>query len=623
MLLTELIGKYNVDDIEKEIVANYLKINSVAISAHPFFKSYLKGFNPSNELVSDIESLQHTSLADLAVDLELLIPAEDRVTNGAFFTPQIIVDYIIQSIKPSSKAKVIDVSCGSGAFLLGILRYFHCIYDKAISDIVTENLFGIDLLDYNVRRSKILIMLYGLSCGEIVNERAIKVIRDNSLTREWSQKYDAVIGNPPYVKFQDMMDDTRELLLSKFETTSFGTFNLYFAFFEIGYKILKDKGTLGYITPNNYFTSLSGESLRKYFQDNNVVSRIVDFNSTKVFDVQTYTAITFLTKERQESIDYSRIRHGQSIQDLLESSTYTSNLYSDLNIKKWRLLCGHERDVITRVENAGEPIGKLFNITVGIATLKDEAFFIMPYKEDKDYYYCNNKYASSFAIEKKITRQLVKISTIKEPRDLELNQRRIIFPYKSRNDVVSAIQEDEMRKQFPKCYDYLLSVREILKQRGKGKHEYMPFFAYGRTQGLNKHGIKVYTPTFSQYPRFIFDSNRDSLFTNGYALFYNEYDNVDMGLFAPEKSPITCEENQDVLVKILNSGLMHFYVSKTSVSIEGGYPCYQKNFIEKFTIPNISDDDVARLRKAKSQEDIDKILLTLYQINLPAPNLWE
>jgi len=69
--------------------------------------------------------------------------------------------------------------------------------------------------------------------------------------------------------------------------------------------------------------------------------------------------------------------------------------------------------------------------------------------------------------------------------------------------------------------------------------------------------------------------------------------------------------------------LMHFYVSKTSVSIEGGYPCYQKNFIEKFTIPDITDDDVSKLRKTESQEDIDNLLLNLYQINLPAPNLWE
>ena len=432
-----------------------------------------------------------------------------------------------------------------------------------------------------------------------------------------------MIGNPPYVKFQDMRDETRDLLLSKYETTSFGTFNLYFAFFEIGHRLLRPNGTLGYITPNNYFTSLSGESLRKYFQDNNLVTRIVDFNSTKVFDVQTYTAITFLTKTHQTSIEYARIKHGQSISDFLDSASYTPNPYSELSIKKWRLLCDNERAVISRVESAGDAIGNLFNIAVGIATLKDEAFFVLPFKEDKDFYYCNNKYSSSFAVEKSITRPLVKISTIKEPNDLLLNQRRIIFPYIIKNGAASAISETDMKKRFPKCYEYLLTVRDVLKQRGKGKHEYSPFFAYGRTQGLNKHGIKVYTPTFSQYPRFIFDDNRDRLFTNGYALFYNESDSNDLGLFAPEHAPITYEENHDVLIKILNSGLMHFYVSRTSVSIEGGYPCYQKNFIEKFTIPEMSVKDINQLRALSSQEEIDAFLLNLYQINFPAPNLWE
>lgn len=623
MPLTDLIGKYNVNDIEKGIVANYLKINSINKTAHPFFNRYLEGFAPSEGLMDDVESLQHSSLADLAVDLELLIPEEDRETNGAFFTPQIIVDFIIHNIRPAFDAKVIDISCGSGAFLLGILRYFRSSFNKPIQDIVSENLYGVDILEYNVRRSKILIMLYGLSEGKVIMEDSINVICENSLTRIWSQKYDAVIGNPPYVKFQDMKDDTRELLLNNYETTSFGTFNLYFAFFEIGHKLLNENGTLGYITPNNYFTSLSGESLRKYFQDNNMVSRIVDFNSTKVFDVQTYTAISFLTKQSRNGIEYARIKHGQHIEDFLNNASYTENLYSELNVKKWRLLCGNERDVISRVESAGEPIGKLFNIAVGIATLKDEAFFIIPFNEDNNYYYCTNKYASSFAIEKDITRPLVKISTIKAPQDLNSNVRRIIFPYKTENGIVTAISEDEMMAKYPKCYEYLLSVKEVLKQRGKGKHEYTPFFAYGRTQGLNKHGVKIYTPTFSQYPRFIFDNNRDSLYTNGYALFYNEEETGRWGLFAPEKAPITCEENQDVLIKILNSGLMHFYVSKTSVSIEGGYPCYQKNFIEKFTIPDISDTDITNLRKLKNQEDIDNALLKLYHINFPSPNLWE
>ena len=61
---------------------------------------------------------------------------------------------------------------------------------------------------------------------------------------------------------------------------------------------MKDSGALGYITPNNYFTSLAGVQLREYLGLNKLVEKIVDFNHLKIFEAQTYTAITFdKTKE--------------------------------------------------------------------------------------------------------------------------------------------------------------------------------------------------------------------------------------------------------------------------------------------------------------------------------------
>jgi len=58
------------------------------------------------------------------------------------------------------------------------------------------------------------------------------------------------------------------------------------------------------------------------------------------------------------------------------------------------------------------------------------------------------------------------------------------------------------------------------------------------------------------------------------------------------------------LSKILNSKIMAYYVNKTSVSIEGGYPCYQKNFIEHFTIPPLNESDIGYLDKEK---DVDNV----------------
>lgn len=623
MYLSEIITKYGVENTEKACVALYLKKNNIQFDSHPYIQDYLKDVNFDQELIKELSAINHSSLAELAVDMELLIPSEDRETNGAFFTPSYIVDSIINTISPAEDAKVADISCGSGAFLLGIVRYYQMKFNKSVKRIVNDNLHGVDLLSYNVRRSKILIILYGLSVGEIIGYDDINVIQANSLTHIWDDRFDAIVGNPPYVKYQDMEESTLQLLEKNYATTSFGTYNLYFAFFEIGWNLLKDTGMLGYITPNNYFTSLSGESLRSFFSKSQSVKRIVDFSATRVFDVQTYTAITYLTRSKNSVIEYARINDGEDPRAFLESYTLTNNSYTDLNDKKWRLLCGEERSIISAIESVGTPIGSLFNIAVGIATLKDEVYFVTVQSEDDSYYYCSNKYCKSFRVEKEATKSLVKISTIKSQEDLRFNSRRIIFPYIVEKGSASIIPEEVFVNKYPECYAYLCTMKEVLAGRGKGKHTYTPFYAYGRTQGLNKRAPKVYTPTFSQYPRFILDMSADSLFTNGYGLFFEANNNsVPTNLFDEADNLTPSMDNIDVLMKILNSGLMHFYIKKTSVSIEGGYPCYQKNFIEKFTIPSLSIEDIETLRRLSSKEEIDDYLIRLYQINLPSPNLW-
>lgn len=67
---------------------------------------------------------------------------------------------------------------------------------------------------------------------------------------------------------------------------------------------------------------------------------------------------------------------------------------------------------------------------------------------------------------------------------------------------------------------------------------------------------------------------------------------------------------------------MHYYVSTTSVSIEGGYPCYQKNFIEKFTIPNFTNEELNVLKNLTDIDEIDTFLIEKYQLSIPVPNLF-
>lgn len=614
--INSISKQYDIRDIERHIVYSYIIKKSLNFSHSPFLCAYLSDLTINSDLLNKVQSLCHDSIEQIAADMELLIPISDKKVNGAFFTPDYIVDYIIETIAPRANASIIDISCGSGAFLIGVVRYMKRKYNKSIADTIRENIYGADILSYNIDRCKLLLTLLALSHNENISPNDMNLLCVDSLTHNWNLQFDAVIGNPPYVKFQDMDDSTREFLFNNFSTTKFGTYNLFFAFFEQGLNLLNENGKLGYITPNNYFTSLAAESLRAYFQSNQSIFCIVDFNATKVFDVQTYTAITFLNKQKNDFIEYSRIENNIVPKDYLNCIRLSANYYIDLSQKKWRLLCSDEQQNIFNIENAGETIGNLFNICVGIATLKDDVYSFYPIKEDDQFYYLqrDNK---TFAIEKDVTRPLVKISEAKSQEDINLNTRRIIFPYIEINGKNTAIQEEDFIAKYPKCYDYFSCVRPLLDGRGKGKHIYSPFYAYGRTQGLNRKGQKLLTPTFSKYPRFLIDNNDLGFFTNGYGIYLR--DNINQSSLFETKNEINSDFS--FVQKILNSVVMQYYVEKTSVAIEGGYPCYQKNFIERFAIPNFNSEEISTLQSLSNIDDIDKFLVDKYHLNIPLPNL--
>ncbi|MCX6149529.1 MAG: N-6 DNA methylase [Ignavibacteriales bacterium] len=617
-IINELIKTQDLISLEKHLIYSYLKNNKLDYTKSILLTEYFQNFESSIQLYLDVSSLNITTIKELENYLEIIIPIDDRKVNGAFFTPDFIVDFIINEIKPAENEINLDPSCGCGAFLVGLVDYYKKKFNISIRKIIKENIYGSDILEYNIHRAKLILTIYALQNNETLLEDDFNLWCQDSLRVFWKTKFDNIVGNPPYVKFQDLSDYNREHLPNHWETIKGGSFNLYFAFFELGYKLLKSNGKLGYITPNNYFTSLSGESLRRYFQSQQCVTKIVDFNHKKVFDVQTYTAITFLNKQKNEMIIFDRIQDDQTPKMFLDNSIGYINYLKNQNIKKWRLLKSDEQENIKIIENVGTPIGNLYEICVGIATLKDEIFFVDASIE-KNGCYLKDTQNGRFEIEKGITKPVYKISDFKSQEEADRNKRRIICPYKIKNGNAIPISENEFKKMFPKCYSYLLTEKKQLLERDKGKYIFEPFYVWGRTQGLTKKGKKLLNPTFSQYPRFLL-IEEEAYFTNGYGIFFKEQEK-EIALFEEVMNPLAKVENMDILQKILNSYVMHYYISKTSVSIEGGYPCYQKNFIENFTIPKFSESELSILRLLDKPQEIDDFLINKYQLKVLEGNL--
>lgn len=617
--LKSLIKERGVFDVEREIIKWFIEENQLSIKKNKLIENYFDNYSSNPEIRKFINDDKKFNLIDLANFLELLIPQEDKKINGAFFTPSYIVDFIIDEIKPKENDTNLDPSCGTGTFLICLAEYYLREFNKPIPKTIKENIFGVDLLPYNIRRAKVLLSLLGLLNNQNVVDSDFNLVEADSLKVDWSNifknrnvlRFDNILGNPPYVKFQDLSDDARKFIKEKYSTTQNGNFNIYFAFFELSYSLMKSTSKLGFITPNNYFTSLAGKSLREFFHEKKCVEKVIDFNHKKVFDAQTYTAITFITKNVKDSILYDRIGENQKPLDFLANLDTSEVEISTLSTSKWRLLKSSEQENIYKIENTGLPLGEIVDIRVGIATLKDNVYFVDGSNESRKYYLKDFE-GKEYKIEKEITRDIYKISELKEQNDVEANNKKIIFPYIVGSGQVKLMTEEYVKKTYPETYKYLLAVKEILNSRDKGKIKLEEWFGFGRTQGLGKSGKKILTPTFSQYPRFLFVENQESLFCNGYGIFSKSQEKL--SLFDDLNDSVGDETNFDILQKILNSKIMDYYVKKTSVSIEGGYPCYQKNFIERFTVPDLNEDEINFLRNMNDFNQIDDFLIDKYQL---------
>ena len=201
-------------------------------------------------------------------------------------TPKEIVEQIINLLHVSQtdiKEKTfIDNSCGDGEFIKGLIKIgvpinhiYACDIDPEISkDIVS------------------LIPVENFYSGSIFDKT------------EWFGKFDYVIGNPPYVRIHHIDSNFRTFLKLNYSFCT-GMFDLYYAFYEIGLKLLNPQGTLLYIAPNSFIKNASGIKMRKYIEENNLLWYFEDFEHEQKFaNYSTYTAIIGLNKGNA----YSKIK---------------------------------------------------------------------------------------------------------------------------------------------------------------------------------------------------------------------------------------------------------------------------------------------------------------------------
>ena len=107
-----------------------------------------------------------------------------------------------------------------------------------------------------------------------------------------------MIGNPPYVRIHNTKED-----LSNFEFCKKGMTDLFLAFYEISLKMLKTNGKLCYINPTSIFNSKAAEIARKKIIKLNLLTKVVNFKHTQLFEnITTYSTILLLDKNNTSNV---------------------------------------------------------------------------------------------------------------------------------------------------------------------------------------------------------------------------------------------------------------------------------------------------------------------------------
>jgi type I restriction-modification system DNA methylase subunit len=613
---------------------------------------------------------------------QILIVEEPEVaaSNGVVPTPKLIVKNIIEETlsalvndKPLEKIqllKIADICCGSGTFLISVYDYliekniaalisqginndeiiyqsFDGVYHltlQAKHQIITTNIFGIDINPYAVEVAKFSLLLKLLeneNAGSIDNflvkykqkvlpnlEENIKcgnsliddtyfeykpdAVENNELLFKlkpfnWldefpflaeTRGFDALVGNPPYVRIQNIVKYSMEEIdyfrsdVSGYTVATSEAFDKYYLFIQRAINLINDNGILGYIVPHKFFIVKGGKSLRSFITTNASLFKILHFGVAQVFpNRSTYTAILIIDKKKREEFYFKRIR--RVTQDLsVNEINYDNYLNNKFQSFPWVFVSKPTEAIFERIENGNTiALHSIAEIAVGLQTSADKIYIFQPKAETESTYIFESK-GIQYEVEKDICKPCLYDLSFGLFDTVEHNAK-MIFPYTIVGGKAEVFTEEYFEQNYPLTWAYLNTFKASLSKRSINGSKQPKWYQFGRSQSLTRfHNTpKLIWSVLSTKPGYVYDQGNLQFTGGGNGPYYSLFTHSDYSLF--------------YILGILAHPIIEAMVKSGASEFRGAYYSHGKQFIENLPIRKI---DFNNPKEKLQHDEIVKIV---------------
>jgi type I restriction-modification system DNA methylase subunit len=586
------------------------------------------------------------------IGLEKKVENQERdiVTTPSYIIDTILKNTVLPKCEDKSDTqilamKIADIACGSGAFLLklyqmlqDVLIEYYVRHDK--SKIVQTSVSTYRLC-FNVKNELLLNCIFGFDKDFNAIEAAkfgllLKLLEDETLLSLDNYRpilpnleknilfgnslispdqvsdddklainpfdfspysFDIVIGNPPYMKSEDMKNITplEMPLYKKYYKTAYKQFDKYFLFIEKALRLLKADGLMGFIVPSKFIKVGAGKELRRLIAVHRHLKTFVSFGPHQIFaDKTNYTCLLFLSKNMQDAIQYYEINEIEKVKlgipvkpdaAIIKASCLTSDVWVLLP----ELLSEAYIQIISNSTRLEDIVGK-DNIFNGIQTSANDIYIFTPLKEDSEFYYFNQR-GKDYKIEKDFTKPYFKTSSGEDNlytyRLLKPNSR-VIYPYYKNEDKLDLIPLETIKTDYSNAYAYLIEKQSVLnnpKRDIKPKPENdNEWHRYGRHQGLENCILpeKIIVGVLSLGDKYAIDTHGTLISSGGTAGY--------CAIGIPENCPYSVYYIQ----AILNSKYLEWICSIYGEVFRGGYIARGTKVLNRLPIPTIDFNDMVQ-----------------------------